>query len=116
MTARDLLAAATPGPWTVDGEYDHGGNGIMALSLSDDETAVWVVEPAHAPMESDADAALIAHMRTAYPAALDALDRVRAELNDLIDSLDDNIVPNEAQRLALAETLRSTIPALDGAQ
>lgn len=80
--ARELIRAATPGPWgiwersetTVRAEDSRLVAGTGGYSTNQDN--------GEHQRENYANAHLIAHMRTAYPAALDALEKCRAALEE----------------------------------
>ena len=69
---RELLAAATEGPWSPEDVY-----GLVAPTKIDGYTHP--VERAEAIRQGAADDALIADARTALPRALDALEAVLKE-------------------------------------
>jgi hypothetical protein len=74
---RALCDAATPGPWKSGRGYEQSDPGAYVSAAGGPIIACDEVAP------SPADAALIAEARTALPAALDEIERLRRALGDI---------------------------------
>lgn len=83
--SRAICEKATPGPW----DYDEGDHSIH--SLEDNQPPVtcdyWTGYDCGSVVFGVANAAFIAHARTALPKALDALEEAEAEYMGLLNEL-----------------------------
>jgi hypothetical protein len=88
---RAVIAAATEGPWEVCpwDMYIFGPKGQMVADSADvyEETIRLRGYGARLPME--ANGAFIAEARTAWPAALDEVERLKAEVADIKGEVED---------------------------
>lgn len=112
--SRAICDAATPGPWEwepqeveVDeagNEYPYTGAWVTTASVWEDGEGLW--------MMNDANAEFCAHARTALPAALDEIERLRSALTIARQGLRNcryAATPVQADEWATDALLRSSI-------
>lgn len=81
--ARRICEAATPGPWEWDLDGDLVARGGVKVVYEDVSVSEYNEIVAASIEANILDQSFIAHARTAYPAALDEIERYRARIAEL---------------------------------